>query len=81
MPVEVLIQVMDDNGDVVESKTILPNTDPKSEKTVIEPFRAEFKGTKGRFVRALGKSRGNCPAWHPGAGDTCWIFADEVVVE
>jgi hexosaminidase len=48
---------------------------------MIEPFKAKFDQVKGQYVKVLGKNRGTCPAWHPGAGDTCWIFADEVIVE
>lgn len=81
MPEEVKIQVLDKNGKVVASQTIKTQTDPKTKETVIEPFKAEFDQVKGQFVKVLGKNRGTCPAWHPGAGDTCWIFADEVVVE
>lgn len=81
MPVEVVIEVLDENRKVVASQTVKTQTDPKVEKVVIEPFKANFDHVKGQYIKVLGKNRGTCPAWHPGAGDTCWIFADEVVVE
>lgn len=81
LPVEVRIEVLDNDGKQIATQTILPKADPRSEKTIIEPFTATFNHVQGRFVRVLGKNRGNCPAWHPGAGGTCWIFADEVVVD
>ncbi len=34
-----------------------------------------------RYLRVVAKSQGVCPAWHPGAGGKCWVFADEVWVE
>ena len=81
LPEKVIVEVMDAARKVIVSKTILPKTDSKTKKTVIEPFKAEFDGVEARYVRVLGKNRGNCPSWHPGAGDTCWIFADEAVIE
>lgn len=34
-----------------------------------------------RFVRVVAKSPGTCPNWHPGAGNKCWIFIDEISVD
>ena len=81
MPVEVIIQVLDESGKIAASQTVLPKTDPKSEETVIEAFKVKFDHVKGQYVRVVGKNCGNCPAWHKGAGDTCWIFTDEVIVK
>jgi len=36
---------------------------------------------KARFVKVKAVSLRKCPVWHVGAGNNCWIFADEVVVE
>ncbi|MCD6200228.1 MAG: family 20 glycosylhydrolase [Bacteroidales bacterium] len=37
--------------------------------------------TKARYVRILVINRGDCPDWHPGAGQKAWVFIDEVLVE
>ncbi|TSA26266.1 MAG: hypothetical protein D4R67_08240 [Bacteroidetes bacterium] len=34
-----------------------------------------------RFVWVVAKNPGVCPDWHPGAGNSCWIFVDEISVE
>ncbi len=34
-----------------------------------------------RFIKVVGKNRGICPEWHPGAGNPAWLFIDEIVVE
>ncbi|NOX85691.1 MAG: family 20 glycosylhydrolase [Chlorobi bacterium] len=81
MPVKVVVEVLDGDKNIVASQIILPKTDPKSKEIVIEPFTAKFTDVAGHYVRVIGKNRGNCPEWHAGAGQTCWIFADEVVVE
>jgi hypothetical protein len=36
---------------------------------------------KVRFIKLVAINPGLCPAWHPGAGNKSWIFADEIVVE
>lgn len=34
-----------------------------------------------RYIRVVGKALGQCPAWHKGAGNACWLFIDEILVE
>ncbi|MBI3134364.1 MAG: glycoside hydrolase family 92 protein [Bacteroidetes bacterium] len=34
-----------------------------------------------RYLRIVCKNAGPVPAWHPGAGNKSWLFADEVSVE
>jgi hypothetical protein len=35
---------------------------------------------KARFVRVRAVNIKKCPSWHPGNGNPCWIFADEIAV-
>jgi hypothetical protein len=44
-------------------------------------FRLLFSPLNARYIKVLGKSKGMCPDWHKGAGNPCWIFADEVVIK
>lgn len=34
-----------------------------------------------RFVKVTAVNQSTCPAWHLGAGNMCWMFVDEIVVE
>ncbi|MFP4472085.1 MAG: GH92 family glycosyl hydrolase [Bacteroidales bacterium] len=43
-------------------------------------FRLILQKTPARYIRVLAKNKSVCPDWHKGAGNPCWIFADEVVV-
>jgi hypothetical protein len=43
-------------------------------------FRLIFKPTKARYIKVVGKNKAICPDWHKGAGNKCWVFADEVVI-
>jgi len=36
---------------------------------------------KVRFIKVAALNQGLCPAWHPGSGNKCWMFVDEIVVE
>jgi hexosaminidase len=54
---------------------------PKEEKSIIQPFTFQFsQGTTARYLKIKAKNAGKCPEWHEGAGEPCWIFADEVVI-
>jgi hypothetical protein len=34
-----------------------------------------------RYLRVVASNTEPLPEWHPGAGETGWIFVDEIVVE
>jgi hypothetical protein len=38
------------------------------------------KELKTRYIRIVAVYSGDCPKWHPGAGNKSWIFADEIIV-
>lgn len=63
---------------VYEKRNPLPE---KAEGALIQPFSNAYPpGTKARYVKVKASSQGNCPDWHEGKGEKCWIFIDEVVV-
>jgi len=35
---------------------------------------------RARFVRVQSRNTGICPAWHRGAGNKAWLFADEITI-
>lgn len=37
-------------------------------------------GVATRWLRVVARGGRQLPAWHPGAGESAWIFADEIVV-
>ncbi len=41
----------------------------------------EVGGESVRYIRVVAANRAILPDWHVGAGDTGWIFVDEIVVE
>jgi len=59
---------------------VLNPVSPKEEQVFIQPFTQPFPSTPARYLRVTAKNYGVCPAWHEGAGQASWIFADEIVV-
>lgn len=56
---------------------IVPGPEPPSLKT----FREQFEPVKARYVRVDVRSHLVNPKWHPAAGQPCWVFVDEVLIE
>ncbi len=59
---------------------VLNTVSPKEEQVFIQPFIQPFPSTPARYLKVTAKNYGVCPAWHEGAGQPSWIFADEIVV-
>ncbi|MBK7935671.1 MAG: discoidin domain-containing protein [Lewinellaceae bacterium] len=80
-PVKMQVEISDD-GRQFSPAGAIDNDVPNTEKGVLQKdFILDLKGVKGRYIRVTGVSPGKCPAWHKGAGNPCWIFADEILVE
>ncbi len=79
-PTKVQFEISDDGEHFSPAGESL-NTTPQTEKAVLsKDFQVTLPNAKARYVRVMGISPGQCPAWHKGAGNPCWIFADEVEV-
>lgn len=80
-PVKVQVEISDDGEHFTPAGELL-NDVPQTEKGVLQKdFVLDLKGRKARYVRVTGVSPGKCPEWHKGAGNPCWVFADEISVE
>ena len=81
LPVVVEYSLSSD-GKKYHSFNEVPNhVSPKEEQPLIQPFNFQFiEKTKARYIRVKAKNLGKCPSWHEGAGEPCWMFADEFVV-
>ncbi len=47
----------------------------------IKTFTSKLQGVRAKYIKVIGTQDKLCPDWHPGTGGSCWIFADEVVIE
>ena len=53
----------------------------KNEKHEIVSYRIDLRGRKTQFVRINVENMGECPQWHPNAGQKSWLFIDEIIIE
>ncbi len=80
LPTRVDVAVSSD-GTTFQTVSSMPNTVPDTVSgSFTRLFTADVGRQKARYVRVTALSRLTCPDWHLGAGQKCWIFADEVVV-
>ncbi|MEN8225582.1 MAG: GH92 family glycosyl hydrolase [Bacteroidota bacterium] len=54
---------------------------PEADGGLTHDFSVVTKAVNARYIKVVGKNRGDCPDWHPGAGNPSWLFIDEIVIE
>lgn len=81
MPVSVTFLISQDGKDFEEAGVVMNDVDEHTGHAIIKSFTVSLKNRNARFVKVVAKNRGVCPAWHPGAGNKSWIFADEITIE
>jgi hypothetical protein len=60
---------------------VIENDVPDADRrVVVRDFTGGGIDAEARFVRVRARNIGVCPAWHPGAGERAWIFADEITI-
>ncbi len=81
LPEKVEFWLSDDGQDWRPAGTVDNPFSHRLQRKFSHPFRLELPPlTMARHVRVKATARLTCPAWHPGAGGPCWVFADELVV-
>jgi predicted alpha-1,2-mannosidase len=64
------------------SSTIVRNTiSPEAEGAQIQDLWTAPIDKRARYIEVTVRSIGPCPEWHPGAGETSWLFVDEILIE
>ncbi|TAE50161.1 MAG: beta-N-acetylhexosaminidase [Bacteroidetes bacterium] len=82
MPAEVRFSVSAD-GKSYTNLGERPNPDAAEEgsDTQLRISSVTVEPVEARYVRVTARSIGKLPAWHAGAGNKGWLFADEIVVD
>ena len=80
MPETMEVFLSEDGINYSTAGTAVNTTDRKKDDGFPEELQVRFAETPARYIRVKATNGGVCPAWHPGAGDTTWIFADEIIV-
>ncbi len=80
LPKKVTVEVSEDAVTYrsIGEKSFTALTEEKD--VFIQPLTFAAKGTI-RYVKVTAENQASCPAWHPGKGEKCWLFADEIVVD
>ena len=81
MPAEVVVSVSRDGEryrEVARLTSPVPDDEPG---VIVRDVVADFGKTHARYVRVFARNYGPIPDWHPGHGDSAFIFVDEILVE
>lgn len=79
MPEQVTFYASTDGVNFTELETVKNTIADDRDGAVLHDFYTR-KPVKASYIKIVAKNRGVCPAWHPGKGKPCWLFADEIVV-
>ncbi|MCX6244036.1 MAG: GH92 family glycosyl hydrolase [Bacteroidetes bacterium] len=81
-PLTVSFSISEDGKTFKDAGTLKCYVPETQENSITRDFSIKLpENTHARYVHVVGKNRGVCPSWHPGAGSKAWIFADEISVE
>ena len=80
MPKQLVFRVSDDGKTWRDIGAVTHEMDPKADGIQVHWFGIRTQAS-GRYVQLHAVNVGVCPEWHPGAGNECWIFADEIEVQ
>jgi predicted alpha-1,2-mannosidase len=81
MPTEVIWELSRDGGQWQAAGRTVDAVDERAYGSLHRDFTLTLeKSLPARWVRLRAVNRGTCPDWHPGAGGSAWLFADEIVI-
>ena len=78
MPEWVRFEVSPDGVNFTEVGTVQNPIDEKADGGITNDFEIDFRKQKVKFIRVTAKNPEQCPAWHKGFPEACWLFTDEV---
>lgn len=78
-PSDIEFYVSDDNVNFKMVATIKPDAPKADETTRFTEFKKAVN-TSGRYVKVVAKPFGKLPSWHLSAGETSWMFVDEITI-
>jgi hypothetical protein len=82
MPRRLLVEASDDGRSYRQLGMVENVVSEQDSRPVTRDFAlALSQPVRARYVRVRVVQYGALPAWHPGAGESAWFFADEIVVK
>jgi hypothetical protein len=81
MPRRIHVETSEDGAAFTGAGTVSATVADSESKATIGDYTLKLPAPRrARFVRVRVERYGKLPAWHPGAGNESWFFADEIVV-
>ena len=80
-PVEARFFYAGDDKTYSELGHVLNPVPANSPERKVQDLALGFTPVDARYIRIEVGSLGTCPAGHSGAGNKCWMFIDEIIVE
>ena len=81
MPRRIHIELSEDGATFTPVGTVAATVAEMESNATTSDFALDLRESRhARYVRVRVERYGKLPAWHPGAGNEAWFFADEVVV-
>jgi len=79
LPKTVTVQVSEDGITYSNIGETSFGSEKEVKGSIIQELKFPAKGNF-RFIKVTAVNQGICPPWHPGKGEKCWMFIDEIVV-
>jgi len=80
-PAKLQVELSDDGEHFTPAGEALNPTPVTATGALQQKLSVALENTNARYIRIVGVSLGKCPEGHKGAGNPCWLFADEIYVE
>lgn len=80
LPTRFEVSVSTDNKTFRLLKPIENEIEPKTIGSLAKVFTVDVD-SEARYLKVKAISMKKCPGWHVGAGNNCWLFADEIIAE
>ncbi len=80
LPKKVIVQVSEDGITYRNIGETTFSNEKEEKENSINSVKFPVKGSY-RYVKVTAVNQGICPLWHPGKGEKCCMFVDEIIVE
>ena len=80
-PGSVDFELSTDGVNFVHVLSLTHDISDKEYGAIIKDMVGTIPPQPARYVKLIAHTYGKIPAWHPGAGDQAFIFADEIIIE
>lgn len=81
LPSRITVEVSEDGQRFKGGGSVVPDVDIRNPERQVKKLLIQLPALKARYLRVIAESYHQNPSWHEYAGEPCWLFCDEIVVE